>query len=551
VVTNDPSVSPTKKSSRHGSGTTSSSAQALLGAAPGEQIAAAIEAEKWARAADLLTLNGERLLLDGEQEALVGWLDALPGEHAQKSAKLATLYAWALVYQQRYQEALTRLSHAERALQAQRLAEAGARQAADESDEFELHPHAELEQSIGAVRAHLASVTGDHAKIPKSVEQIMLPASADHPCWRAAALITLGRCRYLAGDLRGAKDDLESAHTLASHTRGTRAAHIAAQAEVLLGRVAIARGALGEAARRFETQAGASDVGARAAAAVGQAEIALLRHDREAARQALAFERPADPDPIAVTLEAGVVTSYLAALDGQHDEARAGLDALEKQLAAKNLRWPSELIQAHRARLALLRGDDSAARRWLQSLSLGAARHNDRMSPIGAFQIVTKALVELRTDAAAALQSAARALAFGEETGHRIVHLEALVITGLASHLLGKRDEARSALVAALESAKPEGVARPFLVRLVDEVMGDLGLDDPQAMALREASKTLPAPPPRGERGHGTRVGMVAAGPIETKQGPGGEPASAAPAPTHSEAAAPSTGEPTSAAEPG
>ncbi|MCC6623655.1 MAG: hypothetical protein IT385_20525 [Deltaproteobacteria bacterium] len=547
-MTNDPSVTPAKKSSRVGSASTSSSAQALLGAAPAEQIAAAIAAEKWARAADLLTLNGERLLLDGEQESLVGWLAALPAEHIQKNAKLATLYAWSLVYLQRYQEALTRLSLAERSLQAMKLADAAAWRGGEEtSDELELHPHAELEQSIAAVRAHLASVTGDHAKIPKSVEQIMLPASADHPCWRAAALITLGRCRYLAGDLRGAREDLESALTLASHTRGARAERIATQAAVLLGRVATARGSLTEASRHYEPLLASKDPEARAAAAVGQAEIALLRHDREAARAALAVERPAGADPIAVTLESGIVSAYLAALDGQHDEARTALEALEKHLAGMNLRWPGELLQAHRARLALLRGDDSAARRWLQGVSLSAQKHHDRMSPIGAFQIVTKALVELRTDAAAALQSAARALAFGEETGHRVVHLEALVLTGLASHVLGKRDDARSALVAALESARPEGIARPFLVRLLDEVMGDLGLDDPQAMALREAAKTLPTPHSTRERAFTPRPGQVAPGPIETKQATGAEPT--APSPTAEQPAAPPQGE-ASATEP-
>jgi len=489
------------------------SAEALLAAAPGEQISAAIAAEKWARAADLLASAGERLLLDGDEAAMLEWLAALPSEHVQKSARLATLYAWTLVYAQRYQDALAKLSLAERTLQAQELAEAAAkRRGEDDSDELELNPHHDLKQSMAAVRAHLGSVTG--VRLPVAVEDIMLPASADHPSWRAGALLTLGRCRFLAGDLRGAAEDLGAAEVVAGQARGARAQKTRAEALAALGQVAEAEGRLGRAVELYEEVLATDDAAAKATASVGLAKVALQRNDREAARAALAFEAPADADLIAVGLEGALVRGYLAALDGQHDEARVGIEQLEKLLVQKQLRWPTELVAAHKARLALLRGDEQVARRWYQGLGLAVGLNAERVSPNTGFQLVTKALFELtagqpgqagqagqagqtgQTGPKAALQSAARALGYAEESGHRLIGIEAMVATAMAHHALGHRDEARSALVAALEHAAPEGIARPFLLRGFDAVAEDLELRAPQVIVLREAARALPAPAP-------------------------------------------------------
>jgi ATP/maltotriose-dependent transcriptional regulator MalT len=220
----------------------------LLGSAPDEQIAQAIATERWARAADLMALHGERILLDGGVSELAGWLMALPEEYRQKSARLSALAAWVRIYDQHYQDALRHLSLAERALQQMRLADV-----AREADEVELRPFAELEQSLSAIRLHLRAVSDEGGALPAQVEEIMIPASADHPLWRAGALVILGRCRYLEGDLGGASSDLETAQILARELRGTRAAQVAADAAVLLGRVAEARGTLGEAATCYET----------------------------------------------------------------------------------------------------------------------------------------------------------------------------------------------------------------------------------------------------------------------------------------------------------
>lgn len=492
-------------------------AEALLGSAPDEQIAAAVEGEKWARAIDLLELHGERLLLDGGVRPLSGWLDAIPDEHVGRHAKLAALAAWVRIYEQRYQDALKCLSRAERALQQLRLS--GEREAVDE---VELRPHAELESSLAAIRLHLQAVVGG-GKLPTQVEEIMIPASGDHPLWRAGALTILGRSRFLAGDLKGAGDDVETAHVLASSSRGRRAARVTAAAAVLLGRIAEARGQLVAAERRYVEVLNAKDgpLRERLAAEVGLARLALQRLDTataaarlQAVKAALA-ESDEAADPIRVVLEGELARTWLAMLEGRSDDARAALDHLDKALPGLKLRWPLELVAAHRARLALTRKDEAGARRWLQQYAMRAEANQAPRTPLAAFEEVTEALAQAALHAPTqALKAARDALAFAEATGNRALLAEAQVALALAHYGAGARDEAKAALVAALETTRAMGALLPLYVRGLDTVADELGV---HADEIARTAAMLP-PATVGQRAAVDRPvpKAQASGPIET-----------------------------------
>ncbi len=492
-------------------------AEALLGSAPAEQIAAAIAAEKWARAAGLLELHGERLLLDGDVHALAGWLEALPDDHITRHVKLAALFGWVRIYDQRYQDALVFLSKAERALQQMRLG------GGHSSDEIVLRPFADIEQSLTAIRMHLQAVTGAAGKLPEHVEDIMLPASGDHPLWRAAALVSLGRTRYVAGDLRAAADDLEAAHTLASTSRGPRAVRIAADAGVLLGRIAEARGKLDVATRHYEAIVAASDNAL--AAEVGLARVALLRLDPAAARQRL--ERVAQAiadgnnlvDPVRVVFEGELARATLQLVEGAPDDARATLDQLDKTLAALKLRWPIDLINAGRARAALIKKDESLARRWLQQYTM-RGDNKPASNPLAANDRITAALTHIALhDPAAGLKAAQDALAFAEATGNKVVALEAQVALVLGHYAAGARDEARSAMMAVLEGTKATGVLAPLFVRGLEAVASELELDAEAIVDVVRAARRLPPLPPRADRNERPSAPLGAkSGPIETSR---------------------------------
>lgn len=510
----DAPLAPTRGPVRSGA-TRSLKAEALLGSAPDEQIAAAVASERWARAADLLALHGERILLDGGVRELAAWLMALPEEHRQKSAKLSALCAWVRIYDQHYQEALRYLSQAERALQQMKLAEV-----VRDSEEVELRPFAELEQSLSAIRLHLRAVSDAGGELPSQVEDIMIPASADHPLWRAGALVILGRCRYLAGDLGGASADLETAHVLSRETRGIRAARVAADAAVLLGRVAEARGALGAATTAYQNVLIDLRDGLevqRLAAEVGLARVALARLDLDAAAKHLAAVRAAEAtvsaDPIRVVLEGELARSALAAMRGDYDDARLILDQLERALGGHQLRWPLELLAAQRARTALLRKDESHAKRWLQQQGMREANRPRRAkpsdtklalsSPIDAKLKVTEAMARASLhEPEAAVVAANQALAFAEAIGHRALALDSLVALTLGHYGANQREGARAALLAALELAQATGYRSALLCRGLDVIAAELGVD---SGLLAEVQAQVPAltgtPRDRGERG--------------------------------------------------
>lgn len=524
-MTKDPAQSAPARSSKV---VRSARAEALLGSAPDEQIAAALESEKWARAADLIAHFGERLLLDDGTRSLSNFLGALPEPELARHPKVLAIAAWVHVYQQRYHDARLRLSQAERALKQLELGESHTQR-----DEVELTPHAELKQSLAALRLHLQVVA--EGKIPDDVAEIMIPASTDHPLWRAGALIILGRCRLHAGELAEARDDLQAALTLAQTSRGKRAQRTAAEASVLLGQVAQTRAALRDADQRFAEVAVRTEeiLHAHVAAAeVGRASVALDRLELEHATASIARSRElaatlseaahGAPDPLSLSFDLGRVDAWTRALSGDPDAARATLDQVERSLTAHLIRWPMELLGIERARLALLRGDESIARRWHQHQSMqrgskgqGADRVDrlQTMSALDAQVHLMSAQVHLALrQPEEARHLANQVLSFAEGHQHQRLAIEALVQLALAQFALAQREAARSALVAALEAAEPERMARPFVQRGLAELAAELGL----AHALiNRAAAVLPTAAPHRER---PMTRASASGPIETAQ---------------------------------
>jgi ATP/maltotriose-dependent transcriptional regulator MalT len=347
-----------------------------MGSAPHEQIAAAIAGGHDGRAIELLLQHGERMLVDGRAGELHGWLEALPDSAFASQYRLGLLAAWVHIYQQRYREALARVASAERALQTRIIAHEGAHRGGD----LVTRPFDEALAGIAAVKAHLRAVSGELPGSAESVDAMMLPASADHPVWRAEALVVLARTRLLAGDLARGREDLSDAVALAASSGASRARRAEAEARVLLARIAALEGREGDA--NAELDAVRPDSGlAFAAARIAKARLAAERLDLAAAERLLAEAcqvreaRDADgatgaPDPMTVLVEGGLVGALVAALRGDHADARAQVDELERALKDADFRWLGELVQASRFRLATLRNDAPLLRRMLQQQSV-------------------------------------------------------------------------------------------------------------------------------------------------------------------------------------
>lgn len=454
----------------------------ILASAPEEQIAAALRAKKYERAADLIERHGERLLAEGAEATLLTWFDEVPDALVRKAPRLAVLHAWLLVYVERYQTAASRLSEAERALRA--LEVAGAHGwPEDDADVVALEPFADLKRGIRAVRAHLAWIEGDLSELPDSVEGMMLPASADHPVWRARALVTLGRCHHLAGSLDDARDALDAALACAHASGQRRAAIIAHQARVVLGRVHEAAGRLDAASALYDEVVAAADdtvehADVVAAARIGRGRVALTRLDLEGSRPALTagLDRLESTASQAVGLDGLIALAWLEQASGDAAAARDALDRAERFVKATGRRWPLEIVSAQRARLAVARGDVPAARRWAQQFALrGAAR----LGPVRELQLVTHGLCLLAGgDAEAAAAPLAEARAAADAGGRPLIAVEAAIAQARAWSALGDAKAADNALSDALALAAPAQVVAPFVI------------EGPLPAALRDALTT-------------------------------------------------------------
>jgi len=530
-------------------------AERILASAPAEQIGAAMAAKKHERAADLLELHGERMLAEGEQTRLTEWVDALPDSLVKKKPRLAVLHAWLLVYGQRYQAAVTRLSEAERALRA--LEMSGAVGFFDEADDdvVALEPFADLKHSIRAVRAHIAWMQGDLSNLPESVDDAMLASSAEHPVWRSRALVTLGRCRLLAGALVDAAEDLDAAIACTMMARGSQARIIELEALVLMGRVREAQANLDKAQRHYEevlskAKDAEAHADARAAAEVGLGRIALDRGDFETAASHLerGLARVADTRSPSVGLDGSLAWATLLQERGDNEGTHRALTQAERFLKDHGIRWATEIIGAHRARLALRRDDVGTAKRWSQQFGL---RGGDKLGPIREAQQVTYGMCLIaQGELEAAIAPLEEARESASAGGRGSIALDAHVQLAVAHLRLGGKDKARDSAAAALRVAAPGGIQLPFLGigRVVTDLLGVANPKDAREKTLAEliarrvsggAEAPASAAPAASAKPASTSKGGGRT-PIETKQ-PVPDPPREVPAPAEaiSEAEAP------------
>ncbi|MFT7580263.1 MAG: ATP/maltotriose-dependent transcriptional regulator MalT [Myxococcota bacterium] len=448
-------------------------ARRLMEAAPAEQIDAALGAKKYARAADLIQRHGEPFLLDAQTERLAAWLDQLPDVHITKRPRLALLNAWLCIYTEQYQQALTRIGEAERELRSLELHGSKTPAETDDAAAVSLEPFADTKRGVRAAKAHLAWLRGDMATLTAGLGDTMLASSSDHPIWRANALLTLGRAHYMAGDLVSAAQDLDVAVTVAGDSRQRRARETLVAAQVLLGRVREAQTKLDSALELYQGVLDGTDptkktddtswLTARAGALVGVARIHLLRHDVEAAAHALAAsaEQIAASKLVVVGLHGDLAAAHLRRAQGDDDASMVALARAEAFVKTHERRWAIPYVNAHRALLALGRGELATAGRWAQQVAM---RGGDQIGPIKETQQVVFALVRLaQSKPGEALTSAQTALASATEGGRKLGALEAGAAAAMAYQALAKDADATKALTDALLLAAPAKIQGFFV----------------------------------------------------------------------------------------
>jgi LuxR family maltose regulon positive regulatory protein len=188
---------------------------------------------------------------------------------------------------------------------------------------------------------------------------------------------------------------------------------------------------------------------------------------------------------------------------GHPERARARLQTLAAQVQRLGMQWAVPAVEAHRAVLAVRRGDREAASRWAAASDLSADR--PILYPQEPYALILARVKLLQGEHAEAAGLVNRLLE-GNERAKRTGRVIALLtLRARIDEARGRREAALTALTRALTLAEPEGYVRTFvdegpalrdLLRRVDEPAGYVAalLD---AFDDRRATPVAPEAPPR------------------------------------------------------
>ncbi|HSQ86513.1 MAG TPA: hypothetical protein VLM43_17515, partial [Desulfobacterales bacterium] len=164
-----------------------------------EAIEHALMAEDFKRAARLVEELSEIIWQRGEPIRLFQWIKALPDEYLISKPNLCIFCAWDLVDKGQHQSAERSLQLSERAVDS--IYNEKSIKPKDESTKQHSITKRELQGRIAAIRAYMATSTGDMQSIVKFSEQALKCLHKGDSAWRASVAISLGIAHTFKGDV--------------------------------------------------------------------------------------------------------------------------------------------------------------------------------------------------------------------------------------------------------------------------------------------------------------------------------------------------------------
>lgn len=443
-----------------------------------EAIEHALSIETYDKAAELIEVEGRRLLIHGEIATIARWAETLPDEVIRRRPSLELTVAWARLMQDPiafWQQYPTRIESL-----AQRLTNG-------ESDLAQVVARSEPgspEQALLAELAMLEAFTGrDSRPLPSTIGLFEVAIEAlpdDQPFLRGFATAGLGSVYVRMGDVRRAELAFASAEA------DSRAAdsHFGEVFSITLQAAMQAeQGKLSDAAKTYKRAIVLLDsTGRRAVPMAGQAFTGLadvLREQNEL-EEALSYaaegitigKRTADTDALR---DGYIIQARLLADLGRTNDARQSMRGAMHEARLTQSLACHRLVEAWQARLDLASNRDAAARQWASDL--GFASTVQDAGPAGPVETLTYAhLLLARRRADEAIPPLQQLAAAAEADGRLRTMVESLALLALCQQAVTARAEAIQTLARALLVAEPGGCVRVFL---------DLG--PAMAALLREA----------------------------------------------------------------
>jgi len=419
----------------------------------------ALLAADFERAATLVAQNGWAMLMRGEMNTLLRWLDALPRSLVDAQPALAILKAWALAFTGQWrlvEEVLATFD------------------GAPDASSTEVTGGGPVPGAVAAVRAYAAAVQGDVERTYRLAEEAVAHLPEEERFLRALANFCIAITYFSSGRPAGARPALGEVIRL---SRAAAQPHLEMTATAHLGHVLEMQGLLGQAlathrsALQMAPGSGERPVPFNGIAYVGIAEVLYERNDLDGALRYAS-------EGIRLTKLGGFVSYMLA---GHACSVRVKVARGEAAAAWERLREAERLAKEHayrylqgvfaelRARQWIAEGQLAEAGRWLRTHRLqpgdrlDLAREAEQMA-VARILMAQAAVRETHEEALGeALELVARLRKAAEvaERSGSVIKILALQAVGLDAR--GKKEQALSALARALSLAEPEGYARTFL----------------------------------------------------------------------------------------
>jgi len=424
----------------------------------------ALAAQDWERAAQLVEECGVQLILSGQVQIVLGWLNAIPDGVIQRRPILCLAHAVGLMFTNQADAAEARLRDAERSLQSE-----------TPDDLVRL-----VRGRVALVRGIICNLTGDLAQaisfmqravalLPEATANVAVGAMSTRA--RTAATTRAALVYQLTGDVteaseRRAAGAIAPARATGHLTETLTSYTSLASLQVLQGRLRAAAATYAEVERLVPGQDALQNLIGSPAYYVGMGDLLREWNDLDAAVDYLARGMELIQGTLAT--EANVIMRGYVALArvqqarGDGATALATLDAFMR-VARERKFFPPLIEQAAalRARLQLLQGDRGAALRWAEGSGISLDDTIDFPLEAAALTLARLRIAVGQAEAVVPLLSRLLEDAQAKTRMHSVI--EVCALQALAYAALADRDRALTMLEQALVLAEPEGYVRSFV----------------------------------------------------------------------------------------
>jgi len=452
------SISNTDRDALHGRASKWYEQQGLVA----EAIQQALMMADGAQAALLIERYGLSIIVGGQVQTALGWLNLLPHDLLRTRPMLCILHSLALLFTNDLDAAEARLQDAERCIS---------------SDTPPAAAHL-TQGNVAAIRANIATYIGDLKACASYGEQVLRLLPETEVIARTMARLHVARAFRVTGDVTVASEQLAVAAVApvraSGNLLGTLGAVInVARLQELRGRLRLAAATYRELVQIATGPEELRGLHGGLPYYVGMGDLYREWNDLDAASSYLA--QAMELQPGMGTVDAEYVTrGYLALARvqhalGEHASAQETLVALN-ELAQRRGFVPHLLTRAKavQAQFALANGNLPAAITWAAASGLHSG--DDIAFPREAeYLVLARVLIaQAGSDSASdflsqALHLLERLMVDAIQKARRASELEILIVQTMAFRAQGNGSAAQAALVSALELAAPEGYVRRFV----------------------------------------------------------------------------------------